>query len=157
MGKEIERKYLVSGTSFIDMATSKKEIRQGYLSADPDATVRVRRAGDAAFITIKTRNCGAVRDEWEYPVPAGDADEMLLKCCGRSISKTRYIVPFGNCVWEVDVFAGRLAGLVVAEVELESADADVELPPFAGREVTGDARYYNSSLADPSAALPPVE
>lgn len=157
MGKEIERKFLVKDNSFIGMATDRKDIMQGYLSVNPDATVRVRVAGEKAFITVKGRNSGAVRDEWEYPLPLADAREMLKRCCSGCIFKTRYIVPFDARVWEVDVFAGRLAGLIVAEVELDSADAAVTLPPFAGREVTDDARYYNSVLSDASSPLPPVD
>lgn len=157
MGKEIERKFLVKDNSFIGMATDRKDIMQGYLSVNPDATVRVRVAGEKAFITVKGRNSGAVRDEWEYALPLSDAREMLQRCCSGCIFKTRHIVPYGAREWEVDVFAGRLSGLVVAEVELDSADAAVVLPPFVGREVTGDVRYYNSVLSDSSAPLPPID
>lgn len=157
MSKEIERKFLVKDNSFVAMATEKRSISQGYLSTYPEATVRVRIADGRAWLTVKGRNAGAVRDEWEYGVPAADADEMLDRCCGeRRVDKTRHIIPFGGQTWEVDVFGGRLAGLIVAEVELESADAAVELPPFVGREVTDDARYYNSVLSDPSAPVPPA-
>lgn len=157
MSKEIERKFLVKDNSFVAMAAEKRRISQGYLSTDADATVRVRVADGRAWLTVKGRNAGAVRDEWEYAIPEADAEEMLDRCCGgRRVDKTRYIVPFGGRVWEVDVFAGRLAGLSVTEVELDSAEAAVELPPFAGREVTDDARYYNSVLSDPSAPVPPA-
>ncbi|MDE6137689.1 MAG: CYTH domain-containing protein [Muribaculaceae bacterium] len=156
MSKEIERKFLVKDDSFMDMATEKRHLSQGYLCTDPDATVRVRTADGRAWLTVKGRNAGAVRDEWEYAIPAADAEEMLGRCCARRIDKTRYIVSSGGRTWEVDVFGGRLAGLIVAEVELDSADAAVELPPFVGREVTDDARYYNSALSDPSAPVPPA-
>ena len=156
MGKEIERKFLVCDNSFVAMAADCVEIRQGYLSASIDATVRVRIFGHQAFITVKSRNEGAVRDEWEYEVPVQDARDILQRCCGDNVlEKKRYLVPFAGHTWEVDVFGGRLRGLVVAEVELSTADEHVQLPPFAGREVTGDARYYNSSLSAPGASEPP--
>lgn len=109
--------------------------------------MRVRICDDRGYITIKGVNHGAERKEWEYEVPVGDARDMLALSQTRVIDKTRYIVPFAGRDWEVDVFNGDLAPLVIAEVELPSADAAVELPPFVGEEVTGDPRYYNSSLA----------
>ena len=158
MGKEIERKFLVIGNSFVDMASESLEITQGYLSTNAEATVRVRVIGEKAFITVKGKNEGAVRDEWEYAIPSSDARGMLQRCCGSNeLEKVRYIVPFGSHEWEVDAFGGRLQGLVVAEVELASADEEVALPPFAGREVTGDPRYYNSLLSDPASPLPPLD
>ncbi len=147
MAKEIERKFLVKNTSYREMSVERKDIEQGYLNREPRATVRVRIVGSEARLTVKGLNDGAVRDEWEYAVPVGEAREMIDRCAsGRVIVKTRYIVPFGGRTWEVDEFGGSLAGLVVAEVELPSADADPALPPFVGEEVTGDPRYYNSSL-----------
>lgn len=158
MGKEIERKFLVCDKSFMRMAESSTEIRQAYLSTSPDATVRVRIAGAKAFITVKSRNRGASRDEWEYDVPVSDAEEMIAACCGHSlVSKRRYVVPYGAHRWEIDVFDGRLAGLTVAEVELREENEPVAIPPFIGREVTGDTRYYNSSLSCPSAPVPASE
>ncbi|MDE6497338.1 MAG: CYTH domain-containing protein [Muribaculaceae bacterium] len=158
MGKEIERKFLVCDHSFVAMASDSVEIRQGYLSVKAEATVRVRIFGCKAFITVKGRNEGMVRDEWEYEIPVADAREMLECCCGSNVlEKVRYIVPCCGRVWEVDVFGGRLEGLVIAEVELPSADVHVELPAFAGREVTGDNRYYNSMLSLPCSAVPPVD
>lgn len=156
MAKEIERKFLVVGDSYADMAESAVELMQGYLSRRREATVRVRIAGDKAFLTVKGENRGVVRDEWEYPVPVADARCMMQCCEGTIISKTRYLVPYSGLLWEVDRFHGVLEGLVVAEVELESEDAPLGiLPPFIGREVTGDARYYNSSLS--AASAPPQE
>ncbi len=147
MAKEIERKFLVKNSSFLELSASRQDIRQGYISRRPEGTVRVRICGDRAILTIKGRNDGAVRDEWEYPVPVEDAVLMLERCAeGTVIEKTRHIVPFGGFRWEVDVFHGAHEGLVVAEVELPSPDAAVPLPPFVGREVTGDPRYYNSNL-----------
>ena len=149
MSKEIERKYLVRGSSYRHQAIQKKDMMQGYLSLDPDATVRIRIVGDKAFITVKSRNIGAVRNEWEYPVPIEEAKEMLRSCCkSRLIEKTRYIVEAPhNLKWEIDEFHGSLDGLVIAEIELPDEDFEVALPDFIGEDVTGNPRYYNSSLA----------
>lgn len=147
MSKEIERKFLVVDDSYRTQATGKHSIAQGYLNTDPDRTVRVRIADDRAFITIKSRNHGCVRGEWEYEVPAEDARELLELCVGKVIEKTRYLVPFGGLTWEVDEFGGHHAGLVVAEVELPEEDTVFDLPSFVGREVTGDPAYYNSTLS----------
>ena len=147
MAKEIERKFLVKNSIFMELSTTRKEIKQGYISRRPEGTVRIRICDDKAFLTVKGRNEGAVRDEWEYAVPVEDALQMLERCAeGTVIEKTRHIVPFGGFRWEVDVFHGGHEGLVVAEVELPSPDADLTLPPFVGPEVTGDPRYYNSNL-----------
>ncbi len=149
MSKEIERKYLVCGSSYRHQAIQKKDMMQGYLSLDPDATVRIRIVGDKAFITVKSRNIGAVRNEWEYPVPVEEAKEMLRSCCkSRLIEKTRYIVEAPhNLKWEIDEFHGSLDGLVIAEIELPYEEFEVALPDFIGEDVTGNPRYYNSSLA----------
>jgi len=147
MAKEIERKFLVADDSFMAMAEGCVHIVQGYLSRRPEATVRVRIKGDRAFLTVKTANCGAVRDEWEYDVPVCDAEAMLAAVAGEGvIDKTRWFVRWDEHLWEVDQFHGRLAPLVVAEVELSDEKEPVTLPPFVGREVTGDVRYYNSNL-----------
>ena len=148
MAKEIERKFIVADNSFRTMATCSYDIRQCYLSDNPDATVRLRVRGSDSFITVKGRNNGAVRDEWEYPVPMADALEMADRLCGGwAIEKTRYIVDYGGHKWEVDEFRGRHKGLVLAEVELPDVSTPVEIPPFIGEEVTSDPRYYNSVLA----------
>lgn len=147
MSKEIERKFLVINDIYKAMAKGRREMAQGYLSRNPDATVRVRVADAVGYITVKGRNAGAVRDEWEYTIPAADAEAMLKLCPeGSVLSKTRYLVDFGGRTWEVDEFHGHLEGLVVAEVELDDENADVEMPPFVSVEVTGDERYYNSNL-----------
>ena len=149
MAKEIERKFLVVDNSYRESAESVIEIIQGYLSADPDRTVRIRLYGDKAFLTVKTRNDGALRHEWEYEIPAEDAREMLEKAAVNVLSKRRYLVPASEkgLVWEVDEFGGALSGLVIAEVELPELDTPVNLPVFVGDEITGDPRYYNSNLA----------
>ncbi len=146
MGKEIERKYLVKNDGYKQMATARKEMEQGYLSVDPDRTVRIRRTDDCAFLTVKGRNQGMVRDEWEYRIPVDEAQQMLGLSVYPPLIKTRWIVPYAGLVWEVDEYHGPLEGLTVAEVELPSEDIVPQLPPFAGKEVTGDSKYYNSNL-----------
>lgn len=148
MAKEIERKFLVAGDSYKAHATERRELMQAYLRTGAEgATVRVRVTGERGFLTVKSPNRGIVRDEWEYEIPAGDAHAMASLAEGRPICKTRHIVTFGGMRWEVDEFHGDLQGLVLAEIELPSADTEVTLPPWVSREVTGDPRYYNSSLA----------
>jgi adenylate cyclase len=146
MGTEIERKFLVTDPTITE-GREGAVIRQGYLSRAPERTVRIRRRGNRAVITIKGASSRATRAEWEYEIPAADADEMLMLCDGPIIDKTRFVIDVAGRAWEVDVFAGANEGLVMAEVELEAEDAAVVLPAWAGLEVTGDPRYYNASLA----------
>lgn len=146
MGKEIEHKYIVISNDYESMAVEKHEIRQGYLSRDPERTVRVRLFDDKAYITIKGLTAGDTRAEFEYEIPLADGEAILGMCSGRIVSKTRFIVPFAGNVWEVDSFHGDLAPMKVAEIELEESTHDYERPPFVGDEVTGDPRYYNSNL-----------
>ena len=149
MAKEIERKFLVVDDSYLPMAAGAVKIAQGYISLRPEGTVRVRLKGDRGFLTVKgITTGGTTRDEWEYPIPAEDAVQMLERVTeGVVIAKTRYEVPFGGKVWEVDRFEGPLSWLTLAEVELSDPSEQPELPPFVGEEVTGNPRYYNSSLA----------
>ena len=146
MGLEIERKFLVKNDSFKDIAISHSNIRQGYLSRAPERTVRIRIKDDRGFITVKGKNSGAVRLEFEYEIPFADAEKMLSLCSGKILDKTRYNVKFGGYLWEIDVFYGLDEQLTVAEIELPSADASFEMPDFIGEEVTGNPRYYNSML-----------
>lgn len=147
MAKEIERKFLVQSNAYRAMSTGSVKIEQGYLNTDPERTVRVRVANQKAFITIKSKNEGNVRGEWEYEIPLSDARE-LLELCTRRICKERFLVPCADGLkWEIDEFHGALEGLVLAEIELPSADFGISLPPFIGREVSGDPTYYNSNLA----------
>lgn len=146
MGIEIERKFLVVDPSVVD-GVDGSALRQGYLSRTPQRTVRVRRSGDQAWLTVKGVSLGATRAEWEWAIPIEDADGLLAICDGPVLEKIRYLVDHAGRTWEVDVFAGANAGLVMAEIELESEDADISLPPWIGREVTDDPRYYNSALA----------
>ena len=144
---EIEHKYLVEG-DFKSMATECHHIVQGYISDDPSRTVRVRVCDDKAFLTIKGRSSasGLSRYEWEREISLDDASELLKLCLPGTIDKHRHIVVYYGNRWEVDEFHGRLEGLVLAELEVESEDSTFDLPPFVGREVTGDKRYYNSQL-----------
>ncbi len=138
---------MVDDGTYRDLALASIEIVQGYISCDPDRTVRVRMYGDRGFITVKTRNTGAVRNEWEFEIPSSEARDMLAEACRGVLSKTRYIVPGDDGLsWEIDEFHGRLQGLVIAEIELPEEDHPFTRPGFIGREVTGDPRYYNSNL-----------
>ena len=146
MPLEIERKFLVKTESWRG-AEEPIRIRQGYLAAGPSLSVRIRRAGEAAFITVKG-GAGLIRSEYEYPIPVPDADEMLDLLCTRPlIEKRRHRITVADALWEVDEFDGALAGLVVAELELASPDQRIELPDWVGREVTDDPRYLNANLA----------
>lgn len=145
MGIEIERKFLVRGDAYRALAPG-MACRQGYLCTDPARVVRVRVLGDRAFLTIKGAAAGASRAEFEYAIPPGDARELLNLCERTLIEKTRYTVPHGGLVWEIDEFHGANAGLVVAECELQAEDQRVDRPDWVGEEVTGDARYFNSNL-----------
>lgn len=148
MAKEIERKFLVKDNSFLKLAYKTIEIAQGYLSIDPDRTVRVRIYGEKGFITVKTRNIGAVRNEWEYEIPVADAREILFDAAINKLTKTRYLVKTDNGeIWEIDQFHESLEGLTIAEIELVDEKSQISLPGFIGKEVTGDPRYYNSNLA----------
>ena len=148
MGVEIERKFLVAGDGWRELVTKRTHIRQAYLSGDGKASIRVRIKEDgAAALTIKSRGAELRRLELEYPVPIEDAEALMGLRSGAILEKVRHIVPYGDTTFEVDVFAGENAGLIVAEVELPHENARLELPPWIGAEVTGRAEYYNSSLA----------
>ena len=148
MAKEIERNYLVTSTDYRDMASRVRHITQAYLSTDPRSTVRVRIIDGRGKLTVKGITRGATRDEWEFDIPADDARDMIEACaCSKIIDKDRYIVDYEGHRWEVDEFHGEHDGLVVAEIELGDEAERFEKPGFIGREVTGDTRYYNSSLA----------
>ncbi|MDR0506290.1 MAG: CYTH domain-containing protein [Dysgonamonadaceae bacterium] len=144
---EIERKFLVQG-DFISHATRKEKIVQGYLCASVKRSVRVRIKGNSAYFTIKgpSNENGFSRSEFEYPLPVGDAVE-ILELCDLKIEKERYYVPVGQHTFEVDVFHGAHEGLIIAELELQSENEFFEIPDWLGKEVTGDERYYNAYLA----------
>jgi adenylate cyclase len=147
VGVEIERKFLVADQTIVDDLAG-VAITQAYLLDDPACVIRVRRAGDRAFVTIKGAAVGISRPEYEYEIPLVDADEILAtKGHDGVIEKTRYRVPDGEITWEIDVFGGANAGLVVAEVELSDESQDVPEPAWLGPEVTDDPRYINVNLA----------
>jgi adenylate cyclase len=146
MGVEIERKYLVSNDGYKSGYTRKSEYRQGYLSTDKERVVRIRSINGQGFITIKGKNKGCIRSEFEYEIPSDDTDKLLDMCLPPLIEKTRYLYPFDGHIWEIDEFHGANEGLIVAEIELKSEDESYRLPPFIGKEVTDDTRYYNSNL-----------
>jgi len=147
MGIEIERKFLAEGDGWKAAAGDGLACRQGYLAIDPEKTIRVRIIGEQAFLTIKGATSGISRSEFEYEIPVADAAELLKLCGDAVVEKTRYFIGHGGMVWELDVFSGTNEGLVMAEIELETEDQSFELPDWVGREVSGDARYYNASLA----------
>ena len=121
-------------------------MRQNYLAQEP--IVRVRLAGNEGYITIKSVSRDCFRAEYEYEIPADDAVEMLdTLCAGYEVCKTRHIVPFGGKIWEIDIFEGVNAGLELAEIELVREDEVFEVPPWIGKEVTGEGQYYNGALA----------
>jgi adenylate cyclase len=151
MGVEIERKFLLKDSSWKRGARGLR-LRQAYLSTDPDRTVRVRMTEHEpgryqAWLTIKGRSNGPVRAEYEYPIPADQASAMIdTLCLEPAIEKIRYRVDHQGDVWEIDEFAGANAGLVVAEIELDTADQRFVVPPWLGVEVTDDPRYTNARL-----------
>jgi adenylate cyclase len=147
MGIEIEHKFLVSGEGWRQAATRQTRFSQGYLSRDPARTVRVRIAGDAAFLTIKGETRGASRAEFEYAIPIADAQQLLAMSDGPVVEKIRHLCPHEGMTWEVDEFLGANAGLVVAEIELAAEGQAFARPAWLGAEVTGDARYVNANLA----------
>ena len=146
MGREIERKFLVKGEQWRSLGAGKR-YRQGYLSIAPHCTVRVRVAGDRAYLTIKGQTVGISRPEFEYTIPVTEAEEMLAELCDDAIiEKIRYTIPIENLVWEVDEFSGKNQGLVLAEVEVTDEEQAIALPDWIGREVSRDSRYFNASL-----------
>lgn len=148
MAQEIERKFLVVSDAWQATATSSLLLRQGYLSSNAKATVRVRSKDNTqAVLTLKGPASGLSRAEYEYDIPIADARELLAMAEPHVIEKRRYLVPHGGLTWEVDVFLGRHEGLVLAEVELDDEDQSVTLPDWVGAEVTEDDRYNNASLS----------
>jgi CYTH domain-containing protein len=146
MGTEIERKFLVKGDEWRRLGRPVK-IAQGYLGDSIERVVRVRTAGDEAYITVKGINRGISRLEYEYPIPLEDANEMLQKLCLKPlIVKTRYKVPYAGLVWDVDEYHEPRSDLILAEIELKRDDEKFELPPWIGEEVSGNPAYYNHTM-----------
>ncbi len=155
MAIEIERKFLVVGDAWRELATRSQRMAQGYLN-DPgalregreQASMRIRVAGGDAWLNLKSRVIGPSRQEFEYAIPLADAEALLALCVGGRIEKTRHYIAHAGLTFEVDEFAGNNAGLIVAEVELPCENFAFERPDWLGFEVTHEARYYNSSLAE---------
>lgn len=146
MAREIERKFLVIGNAWRRLAPGVL-FRQGYLNNDKNRTVRIRTMGNKAALTVKGPTVGIERAEFEYEIPFADCERMLDSLALRPlIEKTRYRIPYAGFIWEVDEFHGVNNGLIIAEIELPEADTPFEKPDWIGVEVSGDARYYNSSL-----------
>ncbi len=145
MALEIERKFLVTGDGWRS-AGAGTPFRQGYLSCDPERTVRVRLAGSDGKLTIKGKTTGISRLEFEYDIPASDATRLLDLCEDRVVEKIRHVVLHAGKTWEVDEFQGSNAGLIVAEIELRSEDEGFDLPDWIGEEVSSDRRYFNAYL-----------
>ncbi|BAF89490.1 conserved hypothetical protein [Azorhizobium caulinodans ORS 571] len=147
MATEVERKFLVATDAWRAGAQGARYC-QGYIDTSDDTTVRIRIAGEEAFITVKGPTSGITRAEFEYPIPLEDAQAMLRDLCRQPlILKTRYDVPYGGKTWSVDVFGAENSGLVLAEIELDHPAEQVDLPPWVGQEVTHDPRYRNSALS----------
>ena len=149
MAVEIERKFLVDKLKWKDIEKNNIIlIKQGYLLTDPSKTIRVRQTGNESYLTIKGLNTGAARSEYEYEIPSGDAEELIDKFSVSSVTKIRHIINFKNNKWEVDEFLGDNEGLIIAEIELKDVNQEFEKPEWIGTEVTGDEKYYNSSLSE---------
>jgi len=147
MAIEIERKFLLKNQQWRTLSGAGCLIRQGYLSDQPERTVRVRVAGDHAWLTVKGKTKGIARLELEYPIPVAEAMQLLDQLCLKPlIEKYRYRIAQGDLVWEVDEFLGDNTGLVVAEIELSAADQAFDRPDWLGAEVSDDPRYFNSAL-----------
>ena len=146
---EIERKFLVNQTTYRDHALKSTRIVQGYLNSDPNRTVRIRIKGKQGFITIKGKSnkTGTSRFEWEKEIPIVEAEALIQLCETGVIEKTRYEIPSGKHIIEVDEFFGDNQGLCVAEIELTDENEKFLTPDWLGKEVTGDARYYNAQLS----------
>lgn len=143
---EIERKFLVTNDTWKREVNGSTVIKQGYLNSTPERTVRIRVRGEKGYLTIKGKNESLTRKEFEYEIPLKEAEQLLELCEKPIIEKTRHLVQQGNFTWEIDVFDGYNQGLTVAEIELESEEQQFKIPNWIGKEVSNDARYYNSAL-----------
>lgn len=146
MGLEIERKFLVKNDTWKEKVSKSISIKQGYLSSDIERTVRVRIFGNKGFLTIKGKNDNLTRKEFEYDIPLNEAKSLLELCKKPIIEKTRFLVKEYGKIWEVDVFEGENEGLIIAEVELESENQELQILEWVGEEVSTDSKYFNSSL-----------
>lgn len=144
---EIERKYLIQAEKWQEVKKPKPiSIKQGYISVDPDCTVRVRTKGRKGYLTIKGKTNGISREEFEYEIPIEEAEKMLSLFADKKIIKNRYEIKYKRKTWEVDEFLDALSPLMLAEIELKSETEQFELPDWIGEEVSDDPSYYNSNL-----------
>jgi len=149
MASEIERKFLLASDAWRDAVVSTADYCQGYMANTDKASFRIRVAGDKAYLNIKGATLSIERTEYDYQIPVDDGREMLERfCVGELIEKRRHIVPYKGHRWEIDVFTGINEGLVMAEIELDHIDEDFARPPWLGKEVSDDPRYYNVYLAN---------
>ena len=146
MPTEIERKFLLKNDSWKQQVEKSTVLKQGYLNSHAQRTVRIRIAGNLAFLTIKSKSEGISRQEFEYEIPVSEAESLLQICEQPLIEKTRHLVTIQNHTWEIDVFEGENKGLILAEIELNSETEIFEKPDWIGQEVSEDNRYYNSQL-----------
>ena len=146
MGFEIERKFLLKSNTWKELADKGQMIKQGYLNLDLESTVRVRILNSRGFLTIKGKSVKTTRVEYEYEIPFQDAMDLLKLCDKTIIEKTRYEVRENGSTWEIDIFKGANKGLEVAEIELNDEHEVITLPEWIGKEISDDARYYNSNL-----------
>lgn len=149
LNQEIERKFLVNNTDFINDSFEQNRIEQGYLNSDKNRAVRVRIKKDKGYLTIKgiSNSSGTSRFEWEKEISVNEATHLLAICEPGAICKTRYLVKRNEHVFEIDVFDGDNKGLIVAEIELNHENEAFEKPEWLGKEVTGQTKYYNSQLS----------
>ena len=148
MATEIERKFLVKDDGWRSHQTMAMELAQGYLAVSEGISVRVRISDEHAWLTVKGPQNGIARSEFEYVIPANDADALLGLCGNRVVRKTRHKIPWTGHVWEIDEFHGANQGLVLAEIELTADDEKFEKPPWIGAEVSDDPRYRNANLSE---------
>lgn len=146
---EIERKFTIDKLKWDKLEKPEPIlIAQSYLSTTPESTVRIRLKGEKAYLTIKGQTKGITRPEFEYPIPVEDALEMMKTLTSKTLTKKRYEMPFGNHIWEVDVFEGKLEGLIIAEIELKSENEFFQQPDWVLEDVSADPQYYNSKLIE---------
>jgi CYTH domain-containing protein len=146
MHQEIERKFLLKSDSWRGSEAG-VTYRQGYLSSVPERTVRVRVAGDRAYLTVKGLTTKNSRQEFEFPIPTADAEQLLAMCDRPLVEKTRYEIPYAGKTWQIDEYSGDNRGLILAEVELANENEPIDFPEWIGAEISGDPRYFNSNLA----------
>lgn len=147
MGIEIEKKYLVDAEKWNQVEKPVGVVyRQGYISTNPEKTIRVRITPIHGFLTIKGLSTGASRSEFEYEIPVKDAEELITEFAETELSKTRYTLEYGGKIWEVDEYSGENKGLITAEIELQQEDESFALPEWIREDVTGQEKYYNSNL-----------